>query len=136
MKQATTGTVSSCLVWILAFVVISLCILPISFVGSMFTITSDFAVKQTGAIVCPDNTTPEVRSFATYGSGPSTTYVLECVDVNGDVVKEDPVGFSLDRHRHSRWVDTNGSTCICIRRACRRAGCRTGQSDEEANINY
>ncbi len=95
MKQATTGTVSSCLVWILAFVVISLCILPISFVGSMFTITSDFAVKQTGAIVCPDNTTPEVRSFATYGSGPSTTYVLECVDVNGDVVKEDPVGFAF-----------------------------------------
>ena len=95
MKQATTGTVSSCLVWILAFVVISLCILPISFVGSMFTITSDFAVKQTGAIVCPDNTTPEVRSFATYGSGPSTTYVLECVDVNGDVVKEAPVGFAF-----------------------------------------
>lgn len=95
MKQATTGTVSGCLVWIIAFGVISLCILPISFAGSMFTITSDFAIQQTGAIICPDNTTPEVRSFATYGSGPSTTYVLECVNANDEVVMEDPVGFAF-----------------------------------------
>lgn len=95
MKQATTGTVSSCLVWILAFVVISLCILPISFVGSMFTITSDFAVRQTGAIICPDNTTPKIHSFATYGSGPSTTSELECIDASGEVVKVDPVGYAF-----------------------------------------
>ena len=95
MKQATTGAVSGCLVWIIAFVVISMCILPISFMGSMFTITSDFAIRQTGAIICPDNTTPEVRTFATYGSGPSQTSVLQCVDVSGEVVKEDPVGFAF-----------------------------------------
>ena len=95
MKQATTGTISGCLVWIIAFVVISMCILPISFMGSMFTITNDFAIRQTGAIVCPDNTTPKIRSFATYGSGPSTTSVLQCVDASGEVVKEDPVGFAF-----------------------------------------
>lgn len=95
MKEATSGTISGCLVWIIAFVVIGMCILPISFVGSMFTITSDFAIKQTGAIVCPDNTTPEIRSFATYGSGPSTTSVLECVDASGNVVKENHVGFAF-----------------------------------------
>lgn len=95
MKQARTGTISGCLVWIIAFVVIGMCILPISFVGSMFTITSDFAIKQTGAIVCPDNTTPKIRSFATYGSGPSTTSVLQCVDASGNVVDEDPVGFAF-----------------------------------------
>lgn len=78
--------------WIIAFVAISLCILPISFVGRM---TGDFAIQQTGAIICPDNTTPEVRSFATYGSGPSTTYVLECVNANGEVVMEDPVGYAF-----------------------------------------
>lgn len=95
MKQATTGTVSGCLVWIIAFGVISLCILPISFAGSMFTITSDFAIQQTGTIICPDNTTPEVRSFATYGSGPDTTSELECIDASGEVVKVDPVGFAF-----------------------------------------
>ena len=95
MKEATSGTISGCLVWIIAFVVIGICILPISFAGSMFTITSDFAIKQTGAIVCPDNTTPKIRSFATYGSGPSTTSVLECVDASGNVVDEDLVGFAF-----------------------------------------
>ena len=95
MKQATTGTISGCLVWIIAFGVISLCILPISMMVGGFTSVSDFAIKQTGAIVCPDNTTPEVRSFATYGSGPSTTHVLECVDARGNVVKEDPVGYAF-----------------------------------------
>ena len=95
MKQATTGTISGCLVWIIAFGVISICILPISMaVGGMTSVT-DFAVKQTGAIVCPNNTTPKIRSFATYGSGPSTTSVLQCVDASGDVVKEDPVGFAF-----------------------------------------
>ena len=95
MKQATTGTISGCLVWIIAFGVIGVCILPISFVVSISTITSDFAIKQTGTIVCPENSTPKLRSFATYGSGPSTTSVLECVDVSGIVVREDPAGFAF-----------------------------------------
>ena len=95
MKEATSGTISGCLVWVIGFVVIGLCVLPISFMGSTFTITSDFAVKQTGAIICPDNTTPEVRSFATYGSGPDKTYVLECVDACGNVVKEDSVNYAF-----------------------------------------
>lgn len=95
MKEATSGTISGCLVWIIAFGAISLCVLPMSMMIGGFTTVSDFAIQQTGAIVCPENTTPEVRSFATYGSGPSTTYVLECVDASGNVVKEDPVGFAF-----------------------------------------
>ena len=95
MKQAATGTISGCLVWIIAFGVIGMCILPVSIaVGGMTSVT-DFAVKQTGAIVCPNNTTPKIRSFATYGSGPSTTSVLQCVDASGNVVKEDPVAFAF-----------------------------------------
>ena len=95
MKEATSGTISGCLVWVIAFFAINLCILPIATMIGGFTSVSDFAVRQTGAIVCPDNTTPEVRSFATYGSGPSTTYVLECVDASGNVVKESPVGYAF-----------------------------------------
>jgi hypothetical protein len=95
VKQAPSGTISGCLVWIIVFVVINICILPISMaVGGMTSVT-DFAVKQTGAIVCPNNTTPKIRAFATYGSGPSTTSVLQCVDASGNVVKEDPVGFAF-----------------------------------------
>ncbi len=95
MKNVTTGAISGCLVWIITFGVISICILPVSIAVGGVTSVTDFAVKQTGAIICPDNSTPKIRSFATYGSGPSTTSVLECVDANGIVVKEDPVSFAF-----------------------------------------
>jgi hypothetical protein len=95
MKSATTGTLSGCLVWVIAFFAISLCVLPIATMIGGLTSVTDFAVEQTGSIVCPDNTTPKVRSFATYGSGPSTTYVLQCVNAGGDVVKEDPVAYAF-----------------------------------------
>ena len=95
MNKAKTGVISGCLVWIIACGVISICILPVSMAIGGITAVSDFAVKQTGAIVCPDNTTPKIRSFATYGSGPSTTSVLQCVDASGEVLKEDPIGFAF-----------------------------------------
>ena len=101
MKQATTGTISGCLVWIIAFGAISLCFLPVSMaVGGMTSVT-DFAIRQTGAIVCPDNTTTDVRTYATTTTDengnrqPSTAYVLQCVDASGNVVKEDPVGYAF-----------------------------------------
>lgn len=95
MKEATTGAVSGCLVWIITFGVISICILPVSIAVGGITSVTDFAVEQTGAIICPDDSTPKIRSFATYGSGPSTTSVLECLDASGNVVKEDPVNFAF-----------------------------------------
>ncbi len=95
MKQASTGTISGCLVWIIAFMAISACFVPAAMMVGGFTSVTDFAIQQTGQFICPDETTPEVRSFATYGSGPSTTYVLECVDASGNVVMEDPVGFAF-----------------------------------------
>lgn len=101
MKQATTGTVSGCLVWIIAFVVIGTCALPVSMVVGGFTSFSDFAIQRTGAIICPKNTTPDVYSYATtttdeYGNRqPSTSYMLQCKDANGEVVMEDPVGYAF-----------------------------------------
>lgn len=95
MKQATTGTISGCLVWIITFGVVSMCILPISVAIGSITSVTDFAVQQTGRMVCPNGTDPKIRSFATYGSGPSTTTLLQCVDANGGIVKEDPVGFAF-----------------------------------------
>jgi hypothetical protein len=62
---------------------------------------SDFAIQKTGSIVCPENTTPDVRTYATTTTDengnrqPSTAYVLQCVDASGNVVKEDPVGYAF-----------------------------------------
>jgi ABC-type glycerol-3-phosphate transport system permease component len=101
MKQASAGTLSSCLVWVIAFFALSACILPISMMVGGFTSFSDFAIQQTGEFICPENTTPSVYSYAStttdeYGNRqPSTAYVLQCKDANGEVVKEDPVGYAF-----------------------------------------
>lgn len=100
MKSAKTGALSGCLVWIIACGVLSMCILPVSMaVGGMTSVT-DFAIQQTGAIVCPENTTPDVRTYATTTTSdgftrPSTAYVLQCKDASGEVVMEDPVTYAF-----------------------------------------
>lgn len=101
MKQATTGTLSGCLVWVIAFFMVSMCILPIATMIGGFTSVTDFAIQKTGAIVCPENTTPDVRTYATTSTDsngnrqPSTAYVLQCKDSSGEVVMEDPVGYAF-----------------------------------------
>lgn len=101
MKKASTGVVSGCLVWILAFGVLSACIvLAFMAIGSITSVT-DFAINTTGKLICPDGTTPESYSYATttrdeYGnSQPTTAYELQCVDADGEVLKTDPIGFSF-----------------------------------------
>jgi len=101
MKPASTGTLSGCLVWVIAFGVISSCILPLAMIAGGITSASNFAIQQTGKFICPDNTTPDVYSYETtttdeYGnSQPATAYELQCKDANGTVVKTDPVGYSF-----------------------------------------
>lgn len=101
MKSATTGAVSGCLVWFLAFCMISACVLPVFTVIGSITSFTDFAIRTTGKFICPDGTTPEAYSYATtttdeYGnSQPSTAYELQCVDAGGEILKSDPVGYAF-----------------------------------------
>ena len=100
MKSATTGAVSGCLVWIIACGIISMCILPVSTAVGGITAVSDFAIQQTGAIICPENTTPDVRTYETTTTSdgftrPSTAYVLQCKDAGGEIVMEDPAGYAF-----------------------------------------
>ena len=65
------------------------------------TSTSDFAIKQTGAIICPANTTTGVTTHTEMAVGsdgiskPSTQYVLQCKDANGTVVMENDSIFTF-----------------------------------------
>lgn len=101
MKQATTGTLSGCLVWVIAFMAIAACILPAAMMVGGFTSVTDFAIQQTGRFICPENTTPDVRTYQTtttdeFGNRqPSTAFVLQCKDASGEVVLEDPVGYAF-----------------------------------------
>lgn len=97
----TTGAVSGCIVWIIVFGILSLCLLPVSMIIGGFTSVSNFAMQTLGPLICPDGTTAESYSYATtttdeFGnSQPSTAYELHCIDASGAVVKEDPVLYAF-----------------------------------------
>ncbi|HMS00405.1 MAG TPA: hypothetical protein PKK96_12920 [Anaerolineales bacterium] len=101
MKQTSAGALSGCLVWIIAFGVISMCILPISMMIGGFTSVTDFAMETIAPLICPEGTSAQSRSYQTTTTDengnrqPSTAYVMQCVDSNGNVVKEDPVGYAF-----------------------------------------
>lgn len=101
MNSAKTGTLSGIIVWILACGLISSCLIPTAMMIGGFTSGSDFAIQQMGRFICPENTTPDVRTYATTTTDengnrqPATAYVLQCKDSNGEVVMEDPVGYAF-----------------------------------------
>jgi len=101
MKTATTGTISGCIVWVIAFAALSACLLPVAmFVGS-FTSGSDLTMQTLGPYICPEGSLAESYSYQTtsydeYGApSPATATELHCVDSSGNVVKTDPVGFAF-----------------------------------------
>src|SRR5687768_5240313 len=114
MKARTTGTVSGCIVWIIVFGIVSLCIFPAAMIVGRITSASTFATQTLGPFICPDGTTAESYSYATtttdeFGnSQPSTAYELHCVDANGAVVKEDPVVYAF------LWMGIIVGICLII----------------------
>jgi ABC-type glycerol-3-phosphate transport system permease component len=114
MKARTTGTVSGCIVWIIVFGIVSLCIFPAAMIVGGITSASTFATQTLGPFICPDGTTAESYSYATtttdeFGnSQPSTAYELHCVDANGAVVKEDPVVYAF------LWMGIIVGICLII----------------------
>jgi hypothetical protein len=101
MKSATTGTVSGCIVWIIVFCALSTCIFPAASMIGGFTSASGFTMKTLGPYICPEGSTAQSYSYATTTTDengnrqPSTAYVLQCVDANGEIVKEDPVAYAF-----------------------------------------
>ena len=101
MKSATTGTISGCVVWVIVFGVLSLCIFPVASVIGGISSASGFAMQVMGPFICPDGSTAQSYSYATTTTDdngnrqPSTAYVLQCVDANGEIVKEDPVVYAF-----------------------------------------
>ena len=101
MKSATTGTLSGCIIWFIVFCLISTCLIPVALFIGGFTSVTDFAMQTVGQFICPEGTTVGYRTYETtstdqYGNRqPSTAYVLQCLDANGEVAQEDPVGYAF-----------------------------------------
>lgn len=101
MKSTGTGAVSGCIIWVIVFGVIGSCLVPVGMMVGGFTSVTDFAMQALEPLICPDGTTAKSRSYATtttddFGNPqPSTAYVMQCIDENGKVVKEDPVAYAF-----------------------------------------
>ena len=101
MKSATTTAFSGCVIWFILISIISSCVMPVFFITGSVTSFSNFAIKTTGGWLCPEGTTPESYSYSTTTHDengfeqPATAYELRCVNANGDVVKSDPIVYSL-----------------------------------------
>lgn len=96
MKSAAVGTGSGCIIWIVAFGLVSLCLCPLAAgVGSISaTFGSDYVAGIMEPYLCPDNSTAEIITFQTtstdeFGNdSPATGYEMQCVDVAGNIVRE------------------------------------------------
>ena len=101
MKTATTDTLSGCIIWFIVFGILGACLVPAGMMIGGFTSVTDFAMQSLEPLICPDGTTAKSRSYATttndeFGNQqPSTAYVMQCVDAEGEVVKEDPVAYAF-----------------------------------------
>lgn len=101
MSSVKTSAVSGCIVWVLSVGIIVSCVLPVFVVIGSITSFSQFAIKATGNFVCPAGTTPESYSYETtttdeFGNvEPATGVSLRCIDANGNIAKEDPVGYAF-----------------------------------------
>ena len=101
MRSTTTGAISGCIIWFIIFSLLSLCLLPAGMMIGGFTSVTNFAMQTLEPLICPDGTTAKSRSYATTSTDdfgnpqPSTAYVMQCVDSEGKVVKEDPVVYAF-----------------------------------------
>lgn len=101
MKSTKTGAISGCVIWFIVFGILGACLVPAGMMVGGFTSVTDFAMQALEPLICPDGTTAKSRSYATttndeFGNPqPSTAYVMQCVDANGEVVKEDPVAYAF-----------------------------------------
>jgi hypothetical protein len=90
--SATVGRLSGCALWLVAAAVLSLCLVPVAFVFTLFTSTSDLAAGVVDPLVCPAGTHAQIETAP-------TTYVddqgftreamgreMVCVDDAGAVV--------------------------------------------------
>ncbi len=101
MKSLTAGTASGCIVWLAVICLTSSCLIPVAIAVGSFTSTTDLAVRVTVRYICPPETTPRIETYQTTMRDengvdwPATASVLECVDAQGKVVKEDPVAWTF-----------------------------------------
>ena len=103
MKSVAAGTTSGCVLWLIAFCVLSTCLFPVAtFVGGFSTtLSADFVATVIGPYLCPENSTGEIITYQTtstdeYGTEhPATGFAMQCVDASGNIVREPSADYAF-----------------------------------------
>ena len=96
MKSVAAGTTSGCVLWLIAFCVLSSCLFPVAtFIGGFSsTLAADTVAGIMGPYLCPEGSAAEIITFQTtttdeFGNEqPATGYEMQCVDSSGNIMRE------------------------------------------------
>jgi hypothetical protein len=96
MKSANLGKASGCIIWILSFGLVSLCLGPLAIIVGAISSTAgaESVADIIGPYLCPEDSTAEIITFQTtttdeFGTeSPATGYEMQCVDAVGNIVRE------------------------------------------------
>lgn len=103
MKSGSVGTTSGCVIWILSFGLVSICLCPLAIaIGAISsTVGAESVANIVGPYLCPDNSSAEIITFQTtttdeFGNeSPATGYEMQCVDAAGNIVRESSPDFAF-----------------------------------------
>ncbi len=95
MERKSNRLLSGCLIWVVAFLLVSGCLVPASlFIGGMSTFFSEDLIASTiGPFLCPENTTPAINTYESTETDvdgfprQATYYEMVCLDSNGISIK-------------------------------------------------
>jgi hypothetical protein len=103
MKSVAAGTASGCVLWLIAFFILAMCLCSVAgFVGGFTsTLGADWVAGIMEPILCPDDSQAEIVTSQTTimdESGveqPAVSYAMQCVDAAGNVVREPSPDFAF-----------------------------------------
>lgn len=95
MERKPKRFLSGCLVWVMAFLLISGCLVPASlFIAGMSTFFSNELITSTlGTYMCPENTDPQIHTYQSVEMDVdgfprnATYYELICLNASGEIVQ-------------------------------------------------
>lgn len=102
MERKPNRSISGCLIWVIAFLLVSGCLMPVSlFISGMSTFFSEDLIAPTlGPFLCPENTVAEIISFEStiIEDGyirPATSYEMLCKSPEDVTVKNLGASYAL-----------------------------------------
>ena len=96
MKSSQAGMASGCVTWLIVFLLLGSCLVPVGVIVGGITsgLNADFVTRTLGPYMCPEGSAAEVHTYTTAGRDVTgfgtltTAYEARCVDANGNMVKD------------------------------------------------